>query len=274
MKLRSWPMIPAWVIMLVISGSMIYPVLFVVFSALKSNEDYIRDPFGVPTQPTFEMLIEVWNRGGLGQSMMLSLGVTIVSVLIVAVGASLAGWALGALSFPGRGLTKATIIMLMLLSPTVLIVPIFTVTKTLGLINNPLGLALIYASLHLPFATYLIASYAQSVPSALVEAAQVDGASPVRVFWSIGFPLLRPGVLTVSTLCFLWIWNELLFGLIILQKQELRTVQVAVATLQGRLGTPVPELAAGMLFSMLLPLLVFIVFQRNIAEGLVAGSLK
>ena len=274
MKLRQWPMVPAWVVMLVISGSMVYPVLFVVFSALKSTSEYTQNPMGIPLEPSLETLVDVWTRGGLGQAILVSLGVTALAVVLVGVGASLAGWALGALAFPGKRAVRGAVIMLMLLSPTVLIVPIFGVTRDLGLINHPLGLVLVYASLHLPFATYLISSYAQSVPGALIEAAQVDGASPRRAFWSVGFPLLRPGVLTVSTLSFLWIWNELLFGLIILQKPGMRTVQVAVATLQGRLGTPVPELAAGMLISMVLPLLVFMAFQRNIAEGLVAGSLK
>jgi ABC-type glycerol-3-phosphate transport system permease component len=203
-----------------------------------------------------------------------SLVVVVAAVALVVVAATLAGWALASMRFPLRRLALLGVIGMMMLPASVLMIPIFGVVRDLGLVNHRLGLVLVYASLHTPFATYLLTSYMQGIPRELEEAATCDGAGPVRVFWQIAVPISRPAILTVVTLTFLWLWNELLFGLLILQDPANRMLMVGLATLQGQSSTEVPLLAAGMLLTMLPALGVFVLFQRNLAVGITAGSVK
>ena len=158
--------------------------------------------------------------------------------------------------------------------PTVLLIPIFKVVLDAGLLNERLGLILVYTALMLPFGIYLLASFMRSVPKELLLAAQVDGAGPLRILWSVVIPLVRPALLTLLTLSFLFLWNELLFSLVILQTEEHRTIMVGIAQAQGQFQKNIGVVAAGLLLSMIPPLLIFAFFQRSLTRGLTAGAVK
>jgi multiple sugar transport system permease protein len=202
---------------------------------------------------------------------LLVVGGAVALIVIVAVPA---GFALGRLRFRGRTILLIGIIGLMAVPAAVLMIPLFRVVGQLGLVNTYPGLILVYAALNLPFSIYLVASYVHGLPGEVIEAAEVDGASLGRQLWSIVVPLSVPALATIVTLNVLWLWNELLFGLIILQDPDMRTVTVGIATLQGQHTTPVPLLAAGLLLSMGPVLLVFLITQRNLARGLTAGAVR
>jgi ABC-type glycerol-3-phosphate transport system permease component len=224
--------------------------------------------------PTGASISQAWFQGAVARTALNSAVVVIAAVVIIVVASSMAGWALATMRFRLRTLTNIGVLGMMMMPPSMLLIPIFGVVKGLGLVNSRTGLILVYAAMHIPFATYLMSAYMRSIPLELLEAAEVDGASAARTFRSVGLPLARPAVLTVATLTFLWLWNELLFGLVILQDPNKRTLMVGLSTLQGQFSTPAPLLAAGMLLSMTPTLVVFVVFQRNLASGLVAGALK
>jgi ABC-type glycerol-3-phosphate transport system permease component len=114
----------------------------------------------------------------------------------------------------------------------------------------------------------------KSVPTELLNAAKVDGAGVLRTLWSVVIPLVRPGLLTLITLNFLFFWNEFLFSLVILQTEANRTIMVGVAQLQGHFDKNFGILCAGLLLSMIPPLLIFVFFQRDLARGLTAGAVK
>jgi len=270
---RRWLAGPM-ILLIALAVSTIYPIVFVVFTAFKTPEEYARSTLAPPSDPTTEYLHRAWTDGKVADLAVNSLIVVVCAVLLILVASATAGWALASMRFPLRGLTLFGIVAMMLLPPSVLMIPVFGVVRELGLVNDYLGLVLVYASLHIPFATYLMTSYLRGIPRELTEAATCDGAGAVRVFTAVALPLARPALLTVATLTFLWLWNELLFGLLILQAPERRTLMVGLASLQGQFSTDPPLLAAGMLLTMLPAVLVFVLFQRNLASGLTAGSVK
>jgi multiple sugar transport system permease protein len=188
--------------------------------------------------------------------------------------ASLAGFAIAHLRFPGRAILLIGIIGLMAVPAAVLMIPLYRTVGQLGLIDTYPGLILTYAALNLPFSIYLVASYGAGLPREILEAARVDGAGLWATFRRIAVPLSYPALATLVTLNFLWLWNELLFGLLILQDPAKRTLQVGLATLQGQHTTPIPLLAAGLLVSLGPVLIVFFASQRNLARGLTAGAVK
>lgn len=264
----------AWLVLFALALSTTYPIAFVVFSALKSNAAYTRSAVGIPTSPTLANFRAVWSQADVGRLSLNSLWVVVGAVLVILAVSIPAGWALASMRFRLRSTVLLGVIGMMMLPAGVLMIPIFTVVKDIGQINHRLGLILVYASLHAPFATYLMTATMQGIPDEIVEAAAVDGAGPFTALRKIVLPLTKPAILTVVTLVFLWLWNEFLFALIILQNPAQRTLMVGIASLQNQFSTPPTLLAAGMVFAMIPALTVFVVFQRNLARGITAGSLR
>lgn len=264
----------AWLALVALAMSTIYPFVFVFLTALKPEPEYHANPLGIPSDPTLQFLTRAWVDGRIPDYAINSLIVVGVAIALTLVVSAPAGFALAQLRFPGRGLLLFGVIGMMMLPSSVLMVPIFTTIVHLGLVNQYLGLALVYASLQTPFSVYLLTSYFRGLPTEIIEAAKCDGASTFQVLKSVGLPLARPAILTLTTLNFLWLWNELLFGLIILQQDDKRTLTVGLAVLQGKQTTPVPLFAAMLVWSVIPSLLVFVALQRNLARGLLAGAVK
>jgi len=257
-----------------IAASAIYPVIFILVTALRSDEDYGRSSIGLPRALTLDNFKDAWNRANLSTYAINSVIVVTVAVVLLTTVAALAGFAFAQLRVPfGRSLL-GSMVALMIVPPSVLMIPIFKLVSDLELLNKYTGLVLVYASLNLPFSVYLMTTYMRGIPFEIVDAARVDGASRFRTFISIALPLSRPGLATLATLNFLVLWNELLFALLLLQTDDKRTVMVGLSILTGQYLTSVPVIAAGLLFSMIPPLLIFALFQRDLVRGLTAGAVK
>jgi ABC-type glycerol-3-phosphate transport system permease component len=178
--------------------------------------------------------------------------------------------------FPLRGLTLAIVVAMMAVPNGLLLIPVFRSVLDYGLVNKRFGLILVYTALNLPFSIYLLTSYMRTIPKELLQAAEVDGAGLLRQLSWVVLPLIRPGLLALVTLNFLFLWNEFLFALVILQGQGVRTLLVLVTGLQGSPGaaTDFGALSAGLLMAMIPPILIFALFQRDLVRGLTVGAVK
>ncbi|CAN5566877.1 carbohydrate ABC transporter permease [soil metagenome] len=263
------------IVLTLIAFSTLYPLLFIGFVAFMQPQEYRENRLGIPTNPTFDSIMKVWGDGDFGRYMLNSLLVVGCSVILIVVLGSLAGFAFAHLKYPGLGVSFGIALALMVLPASLFMVPTFKVVLDLHLFNNYLGLILVYASLQVPFGIFMMWTYFQAVPKELFEAARMDGASVFRTFRSVALPLAGPALLTLTTLTFLTLWNELLFSLIILQSADQRTIIVGLSLLKGSMGVEnTTVLAAGMLVSALPPLLLFVIFNRQVTSGLVAGAVK
>ena len=263
-----------WLILATLALSTIYPLLFLASTALRPFEDYTSNPAGLPGSLTLDNIEGAFQTAHIGEYAINSLFVVVPAVLLLTVLATFAAYALVHFEFPLRKLGLVVVVALMAIPPTILLIPIFKVVLDAELLNERLGLILVYSALNLPFSTYLLASFMRSVPKELLLAAQIDGAGPLRILWSVVIPLVRPALLTLLTLNFLFLWNELLFSLVILQTEEYRTIMVGIASAQGQYSKNLGVVSAGLLLSMIPPLLIFAFFQRSLARGLTAGAVK
>jgi ABC-type glycerol-3-phosphate transport system permease component len=273
-KRLSWGRALLLLILLCLASSALYPIIFVIFTTFKTEAAYGRNSVGPPTHLTFQNISQAWSQADIGAYAAHSFIVVVISVILIAVLASMAGFAFAHMKFPLRQASFVGTISLMMMPSSVLMVPVFRVVQQLGLLNQYAGLVLVYASLNLPFSIYLMTSYFRGIPPELFQAAEVDGASGRTMFLTLAVPLVRPGVLTLITLNFLWLWNELLFSLLILQEPSKRTLMVGLALLNGQYSTGITLITAGLFLSLIPPLLVFMLFQRNLAEGITAGAIK
>ena len=264
----------SWLLLGSLTLLSLYPFVFVTFTAFKSKRAYAADPVGPPWQPTLEYMERALTSGNMLGYLLNSIVVVGVAVLLLLVIASMAGYALSILKFRGSGLILLGIICLLAVPAAVVMIPLYRTVSQLGLVNSHLGLILTYTALQLPFSIYLMTSFLNGLPREIIEAAQIDGAGQIRVFRTIVMPLAGPALSTMATLNFLWLFNELLFGLLIMQDDQHRTLPVGLAVLQGQNTTPVPLLASGLLISLLPVLAVFFLAQRSLSRGLMAGALK
>ncbi len=194
-----------WLIFAALAASTIYPLFFLLSTALRADEDYRRSPGGLPRALTLDNLSFAFSDMRIATLGLNSLLVVVPAVLLLTVLSCLAAYALIHFEFPLRRTTLVIVAAMMALPPAAIVIPVFKVILDAGLLNHRLGLILTYTALQLPFSVFLLASFMRAVPGELLKAATLDGAGPLRTLWSVVLPLVRPGLLTLMTLNFLFL---------------------------------------------------------------------
>jgi ABC-type glycerol-3-phosphate transport system permease component len=250
------------------------PTLFVILTALKTQADYSFDKIGFPAAPTLDNVETAMRGGRFGlwfvNSILLAFGSTAISLMVAAP----AAFAFSRMRFKGQTLLLALVTALMVIPPVVLILPLFILLTRVGLTSSLQGVMLVYAGLLTPFSVFLLTSFFRAVPNALIESASIDGAASHTVLLRIMLPLTAPAMATLVVVNSLYVWNDLLIALVLLPRDELRTLMVGVTIFGSRYNSDVPVAMMGMLLASLPMLLVYIVAQRFFIRGLASGGLK
>jgi ABC-type glycerol-3-phosphate transport system permease component len=262
--------------LVVLTVPYVYPFVFLVSVAIRTRDDYIRDPFGIPRDLTMAHLADAWNGAALGGAMVNSIVVSTLSAALLCVICALGAYYF--LNHRGRAVrTLFYVIVGSWVVPLVIyVLPLFVALSSLGLTDNLVALAVVLAGLNAPFGLYLLDAYARAgMPAEIREAARVDGAGIWQEFRFVFLPLARPALGTLAALGFIWAWGDLLVSLLLIQSSELYPVTVAAATIgkSGFIGGPsgLPRSAAAALIAMLPLVAVFLVAQRAIMRGMTAG---
>lgn len=214
---------------------------------------------------------------GFGNAFANSLAVSIPAVAIPITVAAFAAYAFAWMNFPGRNLMFAAVVGLMVVPLQMALIPILRIYVDLGVSGSFPGLWLAHTGFGLPLAVYLLRNYMGSLPSSLIESAQIDGASHFAIFTRLILPLSTPVLAAFATLQFLWVWNDYLVALVFLgvANPANNVITVELANLQGQFGEGgLTLLPAAAFVSMVLPLVVFFLLQRYFVRGLTAGSVK
>ena len=200
---------------------------------------------------------------------------TLVVVLSLFVGVT-AAYALGRISFKGRGLLLTTILGVSMFPQVAVLAGMFEMIRALGLYNRSLGLVLPYLIFTLPFTVWVLTTFMRQLPKELEEAAIMDGCSPWRIIKDVFLPLLWPALVSTGLLAFIGAWNEFLFALTFIVEDDQRTVPVGISMIAGATAFEIPWgsiMAASVIVTVPLLLLV-LVFQKKIVSGLTAGAVK
>ena len=196
---------------------------------------------------------------------------TLTATATVLVG-SMAAFAISRLRFRDRNLVFWFVLAGIMIPQEVLIVPLFREFDTLGLLNT--YWAVILPQMPTAIAVFIFKQFFDGLPKELEDAARVDGASLMRIYWSILLPLSRPVVAAVSIFTFVWSWNNLLWPLLVLTNPDLMTIPVGLASVQGSYGIEYADLMASALLGGLPLIVLFLLFQRQIVEGIAGTGLK
>lgn len=250
------------------------PTLYMIVTALKSDEEYAIDKLGFPDTLVFDnfraVLIDSPFLAWMLNSFILVAGAVAVSIVV----SCLAAYAIARMEFKGRDTLLALSTSLMAVPPVVMIVPLFVLYTQLDLISTYQGAIIIYAGLITPFSVYLLTTFFRTVPKELFESARIDGCGDFTILWQIVLPLSLPALLTLVVVNSLYVWNDLLIAIIFLQDDAKRTLMAGISVFQGRYNNQVPLTMAGMVIASAPMFILYVAFQKHFIRGLMAGAIK
>lgn len=209
-----------------------------------------------------------------GRYLVNSAVVAVAAMVISVVISSLAGYAFSRFSFPGKRVLMVVVIAVHLFPYVILITPMYSFFSELGLLNTYQGLILAYVAITLPFASYLMMGYIDTVPRGLDEAARIDGCSTLGVLFRVVLPVAWPGVATVAINAFIISWEEYLFAKVLMTSEEFKTVQVGLSNFFGEFTTQWDLVMAASVVASVPTIVLFAVAQRRLVSGLAVGSVK
>ena len=268
---------------LLIVGALVqvYPIFFLLMNTFKTDTQILNTPFSFPTNFSLAAYIDVWtgDRTGMffGRYFYNSLIVVAATLVLMLAISSLCGYAMARGHFPGNATLHQALLLSLAVPAHALAIPLYFFIGSLGLRNSLLGLTLVYATIGAPFTIILMRAYFMHLPVELEEAARIDGCGRLGVFLRIVVPISRGPIAGMAIININWIWSELFFSLILMNKADVRTLPLAIA-----LYKPAPMTAetvlglqyAAMAIATIPVLIMFFLFQRQIASGMTMGAFK
>ncbi|KQS97409.1 ABC transporter permease [Cellulomonas sp. Leaf395] len=261
------------VLLIVVVG----PLVWLVLGSLKSQSEFLDNAaFALPENwLNFENYTRAITEGNLGTYARNSVLAVIPSLfLTIALGVA-AGFALEVMVWKGRGTVLLMFLAGIMIPGQMILLPLFTIYFRAGLTGSLWPLIITYTAIGLPLTVFMMATYFRSVPREVFEAATLDGASILRMFFVVAVPLVRNAIFTVALVQFFFIWNDLLIALTFVNSDELRTIQVGLLSFQGQFGQVEygPTMAA-ICLNVFGTLLVYLFLNQRMMTGLTAGSVK
>jgi N-acetylglucosamine transport system permease protein len=253
------------------------PLLWVVISSFKSDNEILSDPWGLPSTLRFDNWARAWTEAHIGRYFLNSGVVVAGSLTLTMLLGALAAYVFARYEFPGRQIAYYLFVGGMMFPVFLALVPLFFVVKDVGLFATWTGLMLVYAAYSLPFTVFFLTAFFRTLPTSVAEAALIDGCGHFRLFFRVMLPMARPGLISVAIFNFLSQWNQFILPQVLLpgdeSKQVLAQGLTKLAVSQGYQGD-FSGLFAGLTIAMLPVLAVYVAFQRQIQAGLTAGQLK
>ncbi|MGW8849878.1 carbohydrate ABC transporter permease [Streptomyces xiamenensis] len=271
------PRLGRWLVALPMAAlalATIYPLLFTGNVAMKTRHDYVLDRFSPAPSPNLDNVAAAWTNAGMGRYVVNSLAVVTCAVVVLLLIGSMAGFALSHLRFRGSRVLFLGCLAALFVPFQVIMVPLARIMADARLMDTYTGLILAYVAQFLPFTIFLMTSYYATIPREIVDAARIDGNTPYGVYRRVMLPMGRPALLSVGILNALFCWNDVLIALLMMPSPEHRTLMVGVTSLRGQYADNIPVFTSGVLIAALPLLVLYVFFQRQIADGVTAGSTK
>ncbi|GAA2304821.1 carbohydrate ABC transporter permease [Streptomyces hawaiiensis] len=265
------------VLLIVVGLFWLVPTIGLLLSSLRTPEDIAASGwwkvFTEPSQITFDSYSKLLENEDITSSLLNTVWITVPATLLVVIIGSLAGYAFAWMEFPGRDWWFLGVVGLLVVPVQVALIPIAELFGNIGIFGSVLGVVLFHVGFGLPFAVFLLRNFFAEIPRELLEAARLDGAGELRLFFRVVMPLGAPAIAALGIFQFLWVWNDLLVALIFSDSGS-QPITVALQTQVRQFGNNIDVLAPGAFISMVVPLAVFFAFQRQFVSGVMAGAVK
>lgn len=262
------------VVLLLLSLLWLGPIVLIVSTALKTRADVRQNPFGLFTSFSFENLVNAWTNGKFSDYLLNSVLLSVPSTALVLLLSTMGGYAFARLPFPGRTIVFYTVILGLLVPFFAFMIPLYFQLRSMGLLDTLLGVDLVLTVTGLPFGTFFMRAFFLDLPVELEQSARVDGASEWQIFWRVMLPLVRSGITALGVFTFIQTWNNFLVPLLYLPGGGYRPLTTGLLQFTSGRQIDVGPLAAATLITIIPVVAVFLVMQRQVAQGFISGAVK
>lgn len=260
-------------VLAVFGFAMVFPFLWQIVTSLSTNAEVMSVPPSFwPGKFQFHNYADVFDRVPFLSQLWASVLITAMRTGGQLILCTLAGYAFARMAFRGKGLIFGITLSLLMVPPQIYLIPQFLIIQNAGLLNTALGVAL--PGFFSAFGIFLMRQAFVRLPDELEEAARLDGANPFQIFRKVMLPLVGPSLSALIIITVLWSWNDLLWPLVVTTRSEDMPLSVGLATLQGQYSTDLSVLMAASLLAMLPVLILFMVLQRRVVQGLAFSGMK
>ena len=271
-KRRASPF--AYLLMILLSFIMIYPFICVVLISLKTMNEFRDNPIGFPLALTFTNYIEVYIKGDILTAFFNSTFLTGLSVAGIIIFGSLTAYALTKMRFKKAAFFSNVFLAPMIFPIQTIIIPLYFLFRSMHLVNNMWGLITIFIAGNLPMSIFILTGFMKTIPYALSEAAFVEGANHFRVYFRIILPLIKPAIATAGIIIGIFIWNDFYLPLIMMNDRKLSPLPLKIFMFSGQYEQFWTMICTCVVFLTLPVVIVYLLLQKQIISGVVAGSVK
>ncbi len=254
--------------------AIIIPLTFSVLGGFRTNQQLVQDPVGLPNPWTGSNYTSILQSGKFWRQLGNSTVIALLTAAMVLPAASMAAFVIARYSFRGRELFYGLFTLGLLFPVAVAILPLFIVLRQVGLLSNPLGVALPQAAFGLPIAIIIMRPFFRAIPKELQDAASIDGCTPLRFYWSVLLPLSRPVLSTIAVITIVGSWNAFFLPLLVLVDPDKATLPIGVNNVSTQYSTDFALVLAYTTLAMVPALIFYAIAERQIIGGLTAGAVK
>lgn len=267
--------LPPLLVCVLVGLFVLFPLVVTVLGGLRTNGDLLNAPFSAPKSLEWSNYGQILGRGSVfWPELVNSLIILVATVAVLLAVACPAAFALARITFPGREIVFNTFLFGLLFPLTVAVLPLYITIRQLGLLNTPWGVVLPQVAFGLPTTILILRNFFLAIPQELEEAAAIDGASVLGIFWRIALPLSRPALSVVSMLAVVGSWNNFLLPLLVLNDPSQWTLPLGATQFQGQYATDWAKILAFVTLSLIPAVVVYLFGERQLVAGLTAGAVK
>lgn len=263
-----------YIFAIIVSFLILLPILVLLITSLKTNNEIMSNPLALPRNWLFENYITAWNDAKIGKYFFNSIFYCVSSVVITAFVSAAASFAFAKLKSKATNFLYPILLSGTMIPVISIIIPLYLMLAKIKLTNSYFGIIIVYVATSIPFAILITTASMKSIPNALIESATIDGCSLWGVFIKIFLPLSRTPLITISIITFIRLWNDFLIAMIMNSKSAYYTLGVGLKSFIGEHSIQYDTLSAGLILAIAPPIIIFILLQERIVEGLTAGSVK
>ena len=261
--------------LLAIAFLQVFPLFWLFGFSLKDNSEIFGGNIaGLPQNWRFSNYASAFSQANVLQYLLNSILVTAATIAITIVLAATAAYAIQRMIWKGRNVVMKGILVGMMVPIHAVLLPLFLVLSKMKLLNTHWALIIPYVAFGLPLAVYLFSSFMVSIPKEMEEAAAIDGCNIYTLFFRVMLPLIRPAIATVSIFTFISSWNELMFAVTFINKQQYKTLTVGIMSMVGAYTTQWGEIGAGLMIATIPTVAIYLLLSDQVQNSLVAGAVK
>jgi len=253
----------------------VFPIIWLLLTSVKSTNEIYSWPVKLfPSQPTIQNYVNLFNMGSFGKYYLNSFIVSGSATILILITGTLAAYSFARIQFKAKRTLMMIVLALLLFPPVAVVPPLFLIFRNLNLINNYISLILGHTALYLPLAIWILTNYFRTRPKNIEDSALIDGCTTFQMIFKILLPMSLPGLIAAGLITFVFSWNEFLMSLVLLSKNEMRTVVVGISLYPGEYSFPWELISSAIILAIIPIILLTLIFQKYIISGLTAGATK